>query len=429
MASSSKMSFFLTQKVDFQVEGVSPRTSQILQSEDNPASTSDGSVPSLKSKTAKSSTKSKSQNPKTGIKCNDLPRHDHHARKLPERKPHLRAVKTARCRKKSNRSVDKNEVFKLCVHPHRKRGSSASKEHIQRDIRTPTAEEIKLIEDISHKLPEKTLFDILCGHFAKVGSHTRDEFLRRAIKWRRGTTYSRNNSHCIICYLQRLVAQPIQTDYNRITSCGFSAKKHYDRYSRVNLRRNQADDKDMLNICKKADLMLKNSQDRKTPPPPPPGSSALSSTPSKLLLNMRETPDSEYSETNADRLLQIYMQPRQRDIHHRCQPRLPPFLLNSGRLPPEMAAVYKRKALRGGFLKKDHPLEKDKNRTDAEIIKQITYPICSLGLSFTLPQHNKNISVQRSATSPSIKQPIMYKPALPILPPIKRNISINVKIG
>ncbi|OWF54201.1 hypothetical protein KP79_PYT18945 [Mizuhopecten yessoensis] len=418
------MAFFLTQKVDFQVEGISPRTSQIQKSDKDPDICRDTSTGELKSRARKLNAKS--------VSCKNKLCHDLHARRITEKKTHLKTAKTAGTRKKRAKSVVQNEVFKLCVQPQRKRGSSSNRDVYNmsaRDVKTPTAEEIKLIDDISQKLPEKALFDILCGHFAKVGSHTRDEFLRRAIKWRHGTVHRNTNSHCIICHLQRLTAQPIQTNFDRTISSGFSPKSHYDKYTREGPPGKHNIGHDLLSICKKADLMLKNNQERKTPPPPPPGSSALASNPSNCLLSLRETPDSEYSDNNADRLLQIYMQPQQREIHYQCQPRLPPFLLNSGTLPPEMATVYKRKALRGGFLKKDIPQEKDKNRTDAELTKQVTFPISSLGLSFTIPTHNKNVSVQRPATTKDPIQSLMYKPSKPILPPIRRNISFKVKIG
>lgn len=414
------------------MEGISPRNSQVHRSLNESAVSHGNSTVELKPKSKKSNGKcSSSASIREQRRGKLQPKHNQHARRVKEKRPHLRLSKLdSQSRKSRDKTEVSNEVFSLCVHPSRRKDSSGDRKPFEdisgRDLKTPTSEEIKLLEDISQRLPEKALFDILCGHFAKVGSHTRDEFLRRAIKWRRGTSYRKTNSHCIICYLQRLAAQPIQTDYNRMLPSAFIPRNHYDLYSRGGARRKASGQHGMLNICKKADLMLKN-RNNQTPPPPPPGSSALESNPSKCMLDLSVTPDlSEYSDSTADRLMQMYTQPKQRDIHTQCQARLPPFLLNSGELPADLAAVYKRKALRGGFLKKDQPSERI-NKTDAEIIKEITYPIGSLGLSFKIPQHNQNLPRQKSEIFEKVDQPMAYRPSLPILPPIRRITSGKTK--
>lgn len=218
----------------------------------------------------------------------------------------------------------------FCLISHQKPGTAKipnTLSHFDRLPNAPSLQDVKMMEEIVRKVPDKALLDIFRSHYAKVGDHTRDEYFRRAIRWRRGTADVSEKDHCIICRLQRLSSRPIQTEYDKIvSSMMLYPQDYYNRYSREEKQVENSFEaphqSGLIQICKKAELALKSPRPMPTPPPPPPVS-VLESLP-PLTPSVEE--DSEYSESRTERLMQMYLAPIRRSVHSQCKPHSPNFM-------------------------------------------------------------------------------------------------------
>ena len=251
-------------------------------------------------------------------------------------------------------------------------------------------------DDVPEEWFDKKLWNTLC-HYPHLGSHAREDYYRRIIKWRKGYSSDTNTGECILCEIQQLASKPL---YKDIDTMHYS-HDFYEMFSRK--PRNAASSAVPDDVVEQGQLFLKN----RTPPPAPPTSS-LGSTPSSPLPRMysnivspckmnrvtpeilrvpshKSSPDPEYTVSRANDLQALYV-PKFKCIHQQCSPRLPPVQWALAKPPNYLDFVHKRTAF------KAYTRKKETNAKKGNLPPKQKFAVKELGVTYFLPDRNQNLA-------------------------------------
>lgn len=70
-------------------------------------------------------------------------------------------------------------------------------------------------EDVPEEWFERKVWNTLC-HYPHLGSHAREEYYRRIIKWRRGYLADVGRGECVLCDIQQLASKPLYKDIDTV---------------------------------------------------------------------------------------------------------------------------------------------------------------------------------------------------------------------
>ena len=289
--------------------------------------------------------------------------------------------------------------------------------------------------DIPQEWFEKKVWDILCNHSPQLGHHTKEEYFRRLIKWRKGCASDLSDGSCVLCDIQKATSKSLRSnlDLDRLNY----TYEYYNKFSRKGTADKFVGDEQESDtqpqectVCVPDASAVPNqspspcqriysnivSPCRLLPSPTtdifrakvmdiPRTLSQPRSSPVPNIELTGETPDSEHTDSRAEKLRQMYM-PEHKRIHHKCKPRH--FLVQTA---PEKAAsklhiAYRRKAFKGLPLKvRTGTVGLDKL---PECESEQTYEVENLGLRFNLPDYNPNLGNRHV----SIPKSYSYRPVV-----------------
>lgn len=255
-------------------------------------------------------------------------------------------------------------------------------------------------EDVPEEWFERKVWNTLC-HYPHLGSHAREEYYRRIIKWRRGYLADVGRGECVLCDIQQLASKPLYKDIDTVQY----SHDFYDQFSR------QSRSTPLSSRDNTADYAEELSLKHRTPPPAPPTSSLGSTTSAPIKrvysnivspckMNRFSTdgwrsashkcsPDSEYTESQALNLQELYV-PRCKVLHEQCSPRLPPVQWAPQRKSSYIDHVHRQTAFKAyAPKKKDMVPNKHAKKRVSPIQK---FAVKEIGVTYFLPDSNQNLA-------------------------------------
>lgn len=263
-------------------------------------------------------------------------------------------------------------------------------------------------KDVPEEWFERKVWNTLC-HYPHLGSHAREEYYRRIIKWRRGYSADVGRGECILCDIQQLVSRPLYKDIDTVQY----SHDFYDQFSRQSRGNVSLSSRDNTVDCVE-ELCLKH----RTPPPAPPTSSLGSTTPSpiqKVYSNIvspckmnrlssdgwrstshKSSPDSEYTERQALNLQELYV-PKYKVPHQQCSPRLPPVQWAPQSKSSIIDHVHRQTAFKAYTPKKKDMIPNKQAKQKTRSVQK--FAVKELGVTYFLPDSNQNLA-QRHVSIP-----------------------------
>lgn len=288
----------------------------------------------------------------------------------------------------------------------------------------PVPEELSELS--SEILDKDVTVDVFCQHRPHVGSHSRTEHLRKTKKWRKGTTEDEIvQNTCIICAIQKTTSKQIDTvDTIKILESTFFSQNLYGKYSRES-KNNEKKQQSSFNICKKADLGDRIKHERK----------ALSDKEEIEIIKLeqqkqhqqpqRQQPEKQnqdYSRNRTSPEEKVHL-PQGKEIHSKCRPKSHLVHFSGNKVSKEMDAIYRKNALKGGLLRREH-VEKPEAKY---YMNKSIYMVKNLGLTYNIPDFNKNLGKRHvsipasfiSRSQSSMLSPVPRSEKL-IIPPVRK---------
>lgn len=256
-------------------------------------------------------------------------------------------------------------------------------------------------EDVPEEWFERKVWNTLC-HYPHLGSHAREEYYRRIIKWRRGYSTDVGRGECVLCDIQQLVSKPLFKDIDTVQY----SHDFYDQFSRQSRNNTPHSSRDHT-----ADYVEELSLKHRTPPPAPPTSSLGSDTSSPIQrvysnivspckmnrfsadscrsTSHKSSPDSEYTERQALNLQALYV-PGCKVQHQQCSPRLPPVQWAPQRKSSYIDHVHRQTAFKAYAPKKKDMVPNKQAKKRASPIQN--FAVKELGVTYFFPDSNQNLA-------------------------------------